>query len=98
MNDKEKLKILAEAVINTYIDENCCGNCKQSCKHCDSEETVVKDKKGKIKETLPIEHKPDCPVLLAEEVLKEIKKEECPKCSGEGTILKFDKDEAIYES
>ena len=57
LSDKEKLKVLAEAIIDRFYVNNPDGS--DYCNHCGS----------RLSYKNPITHEPDCPVLLAEEVL-----------------------------
>ena len=65
LSDKEALKILAEAIVSSH--EKYFDGTRYYCVFCDEEKEEI------------IKHKSDCPVLLAEEVLKK-----CPNCMGRG--------------
>lgn len=79
MNDKEIIKKLAEGIKDTYISHH-----SECCIHCniyDDDGTFIRDNFG-------FYHNLDCPVLLAEEILKEENK--CSNCNGTGNENKED--------
>lgn len=71
MNDKNKLKILAEAIVGNHI--NIRRDCDiQYCIHCDQQESY-NGKEYVIQHCAGTENY--CPVLLAEQILKEVPKD-----------------------
>lgn len=79
MNDKEIIKKLAEGIKDTYISHH-----SECCIHCniyDDDGTFIRDNFG-------FYHNLNCPVLLAEEILKEENK--CSNYNGTGNENKED--------
>jgi hypothetical protein len=72
LSKDEIIKKLAEGIKNTYISHH-----SECCIHCN----IYDDNDSFIRDDFGFYHRSDCPVLLAEKVLKEIK---CEYCFGEG--------------